>query len=131
MSAEENKAVFLRFFDDVWTGRIQDDPWMDEIQAAFPDLKASPDRVLVAKDADENDYVVVIFTVTAIHQGDYKGIPATGKPMTFRGTTVAQMENGKIVEEFAVAEKMGAVMFGQSLHQDGTAEASTGQPFIG
>ena len=129
MSAEENKALFLRFFDDVWAGRIQDDPWMDEIQAAFPDLKATPDRALVAKDADENDYVVVIFTVTAIHQGDYKGIPATGKPMTFRGTTVAQMENGKIVEEFAVAEKMGAVMFGQSLHQDGTPEASTGQPF--
>lgn len=104
---------------------------MDEIRAAFHDLKPTPDRVLVAKDADEDDYVVAIFTVTAIHQGDHKGIPATGKRMTFRGTAVAQLENGKIVEEFAVAEKTGAVMFGQSLHQDGTAEASTGQPFTG
>jgi predicted ester cyclase len=74
---------------------------------------------------------LVIFTVTAIHQGAYKSIRATGKPMTFRGTTVAQMENGKIVEEFAVAEKMAAAMFGQSLHQGGTAAASTGQPFNG
>ena len=35
MSAEENKALFLRFFDDAWTGR-QQNSWMDEIQAAFP-----------------------------------------------------------------------------------------------
>ncbi len=112
MSAEENKALFLQFFDDVWRGRPPyDDSWIKEIQAAFPDLKATPDRVLAAED----DHVVIIFTVTATHQQDYKGIPATGEPITFRGTTTARLENGQIVEEFPFLEKMGAVMIGQNL----------------
>ena len=62
--------------------------------------------------AAEDDHVLIRFTVTAVHRGDYKGIPATGEPISFWGTTVARMENGKIVDEFAVAEKMGAVLFG-------------------
>ncbi len=112
MSAEGNKAVFLRFFEDVWGGRPPyDDAWIKEIQAAFPDLMATPDRVLAAED----DHVVILFTVTATHQEDYKGIPATGEPITFRGTTTARLENGQIVEEFPFLEKMGAVMIGQNL----------------
>ncbi len=112
MSAEGNKALFLQFFDDVWRGRPPyDDAWIKEIQAAFPDLMATPDRVLAAED----DHVVILFTVTATHQEDYKGIPATGEPITFRGTTTARLENGQIVEEFPFLEKMGAVMIGQNL----------------
>ena len=108
MSAEENKAVFLRFFEDAWALRLGDDPDMEEFHAAFGDLKATPDLVLAAED----DHVLIRFTVTAVHRQDYRGIPATGMPISFWGTTVARMENGKIVDEFAVAEKMGAVMFG-------------------
>ncbi len=122
MSAEENKTLFLRFFDDVWAGRDPDDenwpgdetwpgrPWMDEIRAAFSDLQATPDVVLAA-----DDHVVIIFTVTAVHRKDYRGIPASGKPITFRGSTTALFENGKIVDEFAFATKMGAVMLEQTL----------------
>jgi predicted ester cyclase len=112
---EQNKAEFLRFFEVVWSGRLPgDEEWMGEILTAFPDLKATPDRVLAA----EGGHVVIMFTVTATHQGDYRGVPATGEPITFKGITVAQMENGKIVDEFFVATKMGAVMFGQTLDQD-------------
>ena len=114
MSAEENKAVFLRYFEEAWAQRSEDDhragddQEMDEFHAAFGDLKATPDLVLAAED----DHVLIRFTVTAVHRKDYRGIPATGKPISWWGTTVARMENGKIVDEFAVAEKMGAVMFG-------------------
>ena len=111
MSAEENKAVFLQVFEDVWGGRFPDDEWSGEILAAFPDLKVTPDKVLAA----EGGHVVIMFTATATHQGDYRGIAATGEPITFRGTTAARLENGKIVDEFAVTEKMGSVMFGQTL----------------
>ena len=108
MSAEENKAVFLRYFVDAWAPRSADDQETDEFRVAFGDLKANPDLVLAAEDG----HVLIRFTVTAVHRGDYKGIPATGEPISFWGTTVARMENGKIVDEFAVAEKMGAVLFG-------------------
>lgn len=33
------------------------------------------------------------------HQGNFEGIPATGEPIGFRGTTVARIENGKMVDE--------------------------------
>jgi len=117
MSAEENKALFLKFFDDVWAGRYEDPddpgyrPWIDEIRAAFPDLTVIADQVLAA----EGDHVVIMFTGTGTHQGDFLGIPASGEPVTFRGTTVARLENGKIVDEFACTEKMGSVMLRQTL----------------
>ena len=113
MSAEENKALLAQFSDDVWSGRPPyDDAWIKEIQAAFPDLRATPDRVLAA---EEDEHVVILFTVTAARCGDYKGFPATGKPITFRGTTTARLENGQIVEEFPFKEKMGSVMIDQNL----------------
>ena len=109
MSAEENKEVFLRFFEDFWSGRMfPDDEWLGEIRSAFPDLTMTADKVLAAED----DHVVIMFTGTGTHQGNFKGIPATGEPISFRGTTLARIENGKIVDEFAAADKMGAVMFG-------------------
>ncbi len=109
MSAEENKAVFLRYFEDAWGGRHPENlEWLGKIRAAFPDLKVTPDKVLAA----EGGHVVIMFTGTGTHKGDYRGVPATGEPITFRGTTVARIENGKNVDEFAATEKMGAVMFG-------------------
>ena len=112
MSAEENRAVFLQFFEDVWGGRFpEDDEWLGEIRAAFPDVKVTPDKVLAA----EGGHVVIMFTGTATHQGGYRDIPATGEPFSFRATTVARLENGKIVDEFAATEKMGSVIVGQTL----------------
>ena len=75
--------------------------------AALPDSVVHIDRMVA-----EGDMVVVEWTLSGTHRGRMLGIPATGKPISFWGTTVARMENGKIVDEFAVAEKMGAVMFG-------------------
>jgi steroid delta-isomerase-like uncharacterized protein len=102
MSAEENKALFLRFFEDAWGGRHPENAgWLGEIRAAFPDFKVTPDKVLAA----EGGHVVIMFTGTGTHHGDYSGIPASGKPISFRGTTVARIENGKNVEEFFARRK--------------------------
>ena len=115
MSAEENKALFLRFFEDAWSGRNPNDhEWIDEILVSFPDLEATPDKVLAAEDG----HVVIVFTVTATHQGEYRGLVATGEPITFQGITVARMKDGKMVDEDAVATKMGGVMFGQIVGQN-------------
>ncbi len=103
MSAQENKAQFLQYFEDVWGGKYpEDDEWLGGIHAAFPDFKITPDKVLAAED----DHVVIMFTVTGTFRGDYKGTPATGDPITFRGATMARMENGYPIGEFAVAEKL-------------------------
>lgn len=67
MSAEENKAQFLQYFEDVWGGKYpEDDEWLGGIHAAFPDFKITPDKVLAAED----DHVVIMFTVTGTHRED-------------------------------------------------------------
>jgi hypothetical protein len=77
MSAEENRAVFLQFFEDVWGGRFpEDDEWLGEIRAVFPDFKVTPDKVLAA----EGGHVVIMFTGTATHQGGYRDILPPANP---------------------------------------------------
>ena len=89
---EQNKAEFLHFFEVVWSGRLPgDEEWMGEILTAFPDLKATPDRVLAA----EGGHVVIMFTVTATHQGDYRGVPATGEPITFKEARSLRWRTGR------------------------------------
>lgn len=105
MSVEEdNKAVFLKFFEDVWDGRLPEDvEWIAGLRAAFSDFTVTPDKVLAA----EGGHVVIMFTMTGTHQQDYQDVPATGQPITVRGTTVARLEDGKIVDEFACLDKTG------------------------
>ena len=104
MSVEEdNKAVFLEFFNRAWSTGAPEQGWIEEIRRSFPDLVVTPDTVLAA----EGGHVVIMFTGTGTHQGDYKELPATGETVTFRGITVCRLENGKMVDEFACLDQAG------------------------
>lgn len=56
--------------------------------------------------ADE-DNVAISYTVTGTHNGDFLGIPATGRPIKARGVQVARFENGKIVERWGSSDQLG------------------------
>lgn len=79
---------FIRFF----TG----------FRAAFPDLSISVEQ-LVADD----DNVAIAYTVTGTHQGDFLGIPATGRQIKARGVQIARFENGQIVERWGSSDQLG------------------------
>ncbi|WP_404788383.1 ester cyclase [Altericista sp. CCNU0014] len=85
---EPGPAGFIHFF----TG----------FRAAFPDLSISVEQ-LVADD----DNVAIAYTVTGTHQGDFLGIPATGRPIKARGVQIARFENGQIVERWGSSDQLG------------------------
>ena len=69
---------------------------------AFPDL--THDIVdLVA----EGDKVAVSVNVTGTYKGEFQGIPATGKQVSFTAMDILTIVDGKITEEWATADMMG------------------------
>jgi steroid delta-isomerase-like uncharacterized protein len=60
---------------------------------ALPDL-----RVTVEELIEDGDRVAVRWRATGTHTGKFRGRPATGKPLTFRGTTWIRYRDGKMAE---------------------------------
>lgn len=71
------------------------------IWAAFPDARVNGHDTIC-----EGDRVAYRFTMTGTHQGEFNGIPATGKPIALPGMTILDFENGKCVERWAIADFM-------------------------
>lgn len=66
---------------------------------AFPDKEAF-DEIRIA----EGDYVAAKGYQEVTHQGDYLGIPATGKPMHIRYMDFWRAEDGKLVENWVLID---------------------------
>ena len=118
MSVEDNKAAVRRFYQEVINGRNPDA--LDEllvpdgvdhtfgsqsteqakqffamVYRAFPDLHVEVHDVVA-----EGDLVAVRSTYTSTHQGEFLGIPATGKQTTTNGVEYFRMQDGKQVEHW-------------------------------
>jgi predicted ester cyclase len=52
----------------------------------------------------EGDKVVGRNTVTGTHQGEYMGIPPTGKSVTYNEIFIARFVNGRIAETWGVVD---------------------------
>ena len=123
MSEEENKTLVLRYFDERWNKKnfaVVDElapgddaedhkSWLAAVHAAIGNLQVSADRVVA-----ENDQVAVLWTVTGVHQGEYEGVPPTGRILTFRGLAMLRVEDGQIVDDIAFSEGFGTVLAGQT-----------------
>lgn len=70
--------------------------------AAFPDLEGTSDEEIA-----EGDRVVLRWSARGTHRGDFFGIPATGKGVTFTGTSTYRIAGGKIAEEWTHADLLG------------------------
>ena len=126
--SEANKTLFTRFINEVLNNKnvnavdelmaanyIDHNPapgvpsgtegmkqLMSMFFSAFPDLHATID-VLVA----EGDLVVGRMTNTGTHTGDFMGIPATGKKVSFTETHIVRIADGKAVEHWGNQDDMG------------------------
>ena len=69
--------------------------------AAFPDLRSTID-LLVA----EGDVVTGHMTTEGTHNGDFMGIPATGKKVSFSEVHTVRIANGKAAEHWGIADAM-------------------------
>ena len=78
--------------------------------SAFPDA-----RVMVEDQIAEGDKVVTRYSARGTHQGDFAGVPATGKEITVTGIGIDRIEGGKIVEswnelnQLSMLQQLGAV----------------------
>ena len=73
-----------------------------KMRNAFPDFKVEVDHMVT----DDNN-VAFAYTATGTHQGDFQGIPATGKPIKIRGMQISRFENGKMVERWGSSDELG------------------------
>ena len=70
--------------------------------ASFPDLQFSIEQML-----SEGDRVVMQLLVEGTHQGEWLGIPASGKKIQIRMFTIHRVVQGKIVEDWVLVESLG------------------------
>ena len=52
------------------------------------------------------DYVATRTTVRGTHDGDLMGTPATGRKVAFSMLTISRCENGRIAEEWEIADTL-------------------------
>ena len=70
--------------------------------AGFPDIRHTFDDIVA-----DDDRVAVRFTLRGTHQGDFMGLPATGRTVTIPAVAVIRVSDGRAVELRAVFDEMG------------------------
>jgi steroid delta-isomerase-like uncharacterized protein len=73
--------------------------FLDAYRRAFRDL-----HVDVAILVEAKDRVAWQRTLRAIHHGDFKGFPATGRPIVWRDMATSRFRNGLIAEDWVITD---------------------------
>ncbi|UCD09101.1 MAG: ester cyclase [Dehalococcoidales bacterium] len=69
---------------------------------AFPDIRVKIDEIFGAGDS-----VAFRYTMEGTHKGEFKGIPPTGKKVKFQGVVINHFSEGKEVETWEFADRLG------------------------
>jgi predicted ester cyclase len=131
MSLEENKAAVRRIYDELWNerrfdvaeeviaeGAVNYDtglapmPFGPEemkgtvrmVTAGFPDNRHEVEEVIA-----EGDVVVLRCKLTGTHEGEFMGIPPTGRQIEVNEIHIYRLEGGKAVEHRAGRDDLGAM----------------------
>jgi len=80
-------------------GRDAINAFVTALRAAFPDL-----RVEIQVLATEGNRVAWLRTHRGTHQGDFMGVPASGRSITWQDLVVTEYDAGMIAEEWGVSE---------------------------
>ena len=129
MSAEENKTVVRRFVEEVVNRHNLDA--VDELfadkyilhlagnpepirgrqnvkhtaamfRAAFPDWSDTIEDIIA-----EGEKVMLRWTERGTHQGEFQGMPATGRQVTLTGIDLLRLFEGRIAEQWVQADMLG------------------------
>jgi steroid delta-isomerase-like uncharacterized protein len=69
------------------------------LHQAFPDLHVTVEDLI-----EEGDKVVGRNSVTGTHEGEYMGLPPTGKSVTYNEIMIFRFEGGRIAETWGVVD---------------------------
>jgi steroid delta-isomerase-like uncharacterized protein len=70
--------------------------------AAFPDIHHSLEDILI-----DGHRVAIRMTIRGTQQGDFQGLPATGKPITIGSLNILYVIDGKITEQWVETDSLG------------------------
>lgn len=129
MSAEENMRIVRRAFEEVFDKRNPDavdelfaadyvfhspgNPDLNRAEvkqefaaylAAFPDLQMTIEDLFAA-----GDRVASRYTARGTQQGEYMGVPATGKEVTSTSIIIHRLAGGKMVEDWEWNDQLGVM----------------------
>jgi predicted ester cyclase len=115
--SEQNKQVVGEYYSRVLNGReldavgefFADERMVEMVKGgcfryfeAFPDLHVALDDVIA-----EGDKVFVRSTMTGTHDGEYKGIPPTGRHVAADAAEVYRVADGKFVGYWCLTNVAG------------------------
>jgi steroid delta-isomerase-like uncharacterized protein len=87
--------------------------FVKQVRAAFPDLEATLDDAI-----EQGDRIATRSTIRGTHEGDFMGVPATGKKIEVSNYDFVRVEGDQAVEHWgtidsaALMEQLGAVPAG-------------------
>ena len=128
MSAEENKAIFRRYVeevgnegnfdlaDEIFDRYLAHQPdgsvlergpedvkrFMGEFHKAFPDFHTE-----IEDQFAEDDKVVTRWTMRGTHRGEFRGIAPTGNQLEITGIGIFRFSEGKVVESWDNFDQLG------------------------
>jgi predicted ester cyclase len=128
---DKNKAIYRRWFEEVVTGGcaavaaellapeyVLHFPGMPDpvsptghiqlvqmFRAGFPDWVETVDDVIA-----EDDKVVIRVTGQGTHDGEFQGIPPTGRAVTATGIGIGRIRDGRVVEAWAEYDALGLLL---------------------
>ena len=121
-SAETNKALVRRFYEEIDKGNIDildelvAEDYIDHTPPPVPGLasgregvkqsfrmfqQATPGYHRIEDQIAEGDKVVTRLTSIGKHEGDLPGAPRTGNDMQVTSITIHRIANGKLVEKWS------------------------------
>ena len=131
MSSEENKAIVRRTYEELWDqrklevadeviaegsvnydtgttpqpfgpGEMKDTVKM--VTAGFPDNRHEVEEIIA-----EGNTVAARVTLTGTHEGEFLGVPPTGKKIEVTEIHIYKLEDGKAVEHRVGRDDLGAL----------------------
>lgn len=85
------------------------------LRSAFPDFH---DQVEVP--VAEGDMVVARVTSTGTHQGDFYGVPPSGRRVSWRSIDMFRFQDGRCVEHWLATDSLGLLSQLQATEQEAT-----------
>lgn len=139
MTADDNKKLVRRFYEEVWDkGNVDvaDDVFAHDyvrhdlratdaapgpegqkaiartFRAAFPDLRFEVDIVIA-----EGDFVAARWTARGTHTGPWGAVGPTGRSMRLSGVNIFRFESGRVAEiwnhrdDLGLQDQLGVTVF--------------------
>lgn len=101
----ESARFHVPFSDDALGGLPGYMQILGMMRSAFPDVQWTLDDTVI-----EDDRVVAQFTLRGTHQGEFFGVPASGKKIQARAMNIYRFVDGKIVEETGLPDLFGIML---------------------